>query len=151
QFKSPGRGIRGAQFGRQGFHGGQQGFQYPPGSYPGTPMHPGMERRMSSAGYEGDSYGQGTGEESYDYQQLASDDSHDTQQSSNDLSQTQSGFHGAFGNGSGQSSEQNQSGEGQGQGGDSPPDIKYEVTPMPFMKTNDFELIEIDPDEEDDI
>ncbi|BFZ01796.1 hypothetical protein BsWGS_04839 [Bradybaena similaris] len=152
QFKSPGRGMRGAQFGRQAFHGGQ-GYPYPPVNYPGTPMHPGMERRMSSAGSEGDSFGQGTGEESYDYQQLASDDSHDTQQSASELGQTQSGFHGAFGNGSGQSAEQQQAGEGQnrGDGEDSPPDIKYEVTPMPFMKTNDFELIEIDPDEEDDI
>lgn len=100
---------------------------------------------------------QAPGDESYDYQQLASDDSHDTQQSVGDPSQTQAGFHGAFGNGSSQQQIESRS-DGGGQSGEggsglphSPPDIKYEVTPMPFMKTNDFELIEIDPDDEDDI
>lgn len=86
-----------------------------------------------------------------------------------DFSQAQAGFHGAFGNGSSQQGGEarldqlggeggdggGQNSEGGGGGGSglphSPPDIKYEVTPMPFMKTNDFELIEIDPDDEDDI
>ncbi|BFY98965.1 hypothetical protein BsWGS_02002 [Bradybaena similaris] len=167
QFKSPGRGGRGQQFGRQSFHGGQ-GFPYTPGGYPGHAGLPGMERRGSSAGSEGDaSFLQAPGDESYDYQQLASDDSHDTQQSMGDFSQAQAGFHGAFGNGSSQQGGEARLDQLGGEGGDgggqnseggagsglphSPPDIKYEVTPMPFMKTNDFELIEIDPDDEDDI
>lgn len=84
-----------------------------------------------------------------------------------DFSQAQAGFHGAFGNGSSQQGGEARLDQLGGEGGDgggqnseggggsglphSPPDIKYEVTPMPFMKTNDFELIEIDPDDEDDI
>ncbi|XP_059147071.1 uncharacterized protein LOC131934887 isoform X11 [Physella acuta] len=164
QFKSPGQGPRGQPFGRQSFHGGPQAYPYPTG-YGGMQGHAGMERRMSSAGSEGDSFLQGAGDESYDYQQLASDDSRDTQHSIGDLSQAQPGFHGAFGNGGGQQGldthgeQQPQSGDGgqpneTGGGGgaqQSPPDIKVEVTPYPFMKANDFELIEIDPDDEDDI
>ncbi|CAL1527338.1 unnamed protein product [Lymnaea stagnalis] len=162
QFKSPGQGPRGQQYGRQSFHGGQ-GYPYQQGGYPGMSGHSGMERRMSSAGSEGDSFLQGPGEEGYDYQHLASDDSRDTQHSVGDMSQAQPGFHGAFGSG-GQPgleahTEQQLSGNGavktDAGGGNgppqSPPDIKVEVTPYPFMKANDFELIEIDPDDEDDI
>ncbi|GFO13612.1 hypothetical protein PoB_004011700 [Plakobranchus ocellatus] len=175
QFKSPGQGLRGQQFGRQQYLGGQ-GYQFGPGSYPGTPVHPGqqgypgqmgMERRISSAGSEGDSFLQGQGEESYDYQQFASDDSRDTQHSvGGDPNQTQAGFHGAFGNGGQSNASQTQSGnkfssDPGGGGGESgatgqqqqqgPPDIKVEALPVPFMSTNEFELIEIDPDEEEDI
>ncbi|KAH9510187.1 hypothetical protein Btru_043707 [Bulinus truncatus] len=163
QFKSPGQGARG-QLGRQSFHPGQ-GYNYSQGGYAGLSGH-NVERRMSSAGSEGDSFLQGPGDESYDYQHLASDDSRDTQQGAGEFGHAQSGFHGAFGNGSsqqgleGHSEQQHQSGSsgpqsgettGGGTTGQSPPDIKVEVTPYPFMKTNDFELIEIDPDDEDDI
>lgn len=106
-----------------------------------------------------------TGEESYGYQQGASDDSRDTQHSSaGDPNQQASGFGGNFGDpsmygGDGHtdpSYSQDPKGsaeEGGGGGGDqvkSPPDIKYEVTPMPFIKSDDIELIEIDPDEEEE-
>ncbi|KAK0070220.1 interleukin enhancer-binding factor 3-like isoform X9, partial [Biomphalaria pfeifferi] len=155
QFKSPGQGPRG-QFGRQSFHA-SQGYNYPQGGYSGMSGH-GMERRMSSAGSEGDSFLQGGGDESYDYQHLASDDSRDTQQGASEHGQIQSGFHGVFGNGSGQQEGHLEQPQPSGTSetavsgtGPSPPDIKVEVTPYPFMKTNDFELIEIDPDDEDDI
>ncbi|XP_055898890.1 uncharacterized protein LOC106053932 isoform X11 [Biomphalaria glabrata] len=155
QFKSPGQGPRG-QFGRQSFHA-SQGYTYPQGGYSGMSGH-GMERRMSSAGSEGDSFLQGGGDESYDYQHLASDDSRDTQQGASEHGQIQSGFHGVFGNGSGQQEGHLEQPQPSGTSetavsgtGPSPPDIKVEVTPYPFMKTNDFELIEIDPDDEDDI
>ncbi|GFS10638.1 hypothetical protein ElyMa_006650600 [Elysia marginata] len=176
QFKSPGQGPRGQQYGRQAYHGAHAYQGYGPGSYPGTPVHPsqqsqiGMERRMSSAGSEGDSYHQG--EESYDYQQQLSDDSRDTQHSlGGDPNQSQ-GFHGAFGNGAGPPSQQSQPGSnfssdlgvggavgGAGSSGQQqqqqqqlgPPDIKVEALPVPFMSANEFELIEIDPDEEEDI
>ncbi|KAK3799034.1 hypothetical protein RRG08_051320 [Elysia crispata] len=172
QFKSPGQGPRGQQYGRQAYHGAQAYQGYGPGSYPGTPVHPGqqnqmgMERRMSSAGSEGDSFLQGQGDESYDYQQVTSDDSRDTQHSlGGDPNQAQQSFHGAFGNGSGHVSQQSHSGGnyasdpgGGGSAGNTgatgqqgPPDIKVEATPVPFMSANEFELIEIDPDEEEDI
>lgn len=160
QFKSPGQGLRGQQYGRQAYHGAHAYQGYGPGSYPGTPVHPGqqsqmgIERRISSIGSE--DFQQG--EESFDYQQLASDDSRDTQHSlSGDPSQSQ-GFHGAFGNGASQQPQPggNFTADPGGVGGASdqqqgPPDIKLEAPPVPFMSTNEFELIEIDPDEEEDI
>ena len=117
--------------------------------------------------FTGDSFLQGQGDESYDYQQVTSDDSRDTQHSlGGDPNQAQQSFHGAFGNGSGHVSQQSHSGgnyaSDPGGGGGSagntgatgqqgPPDIKVEATPVPFMSANEFELIEIDPDEEEDI
>ncbi|RUS86334.1 hypothetical protein EGW08_005919 [Elysia chlorotica] len=175
QFKSPGQGPRGQQYGRQAYHGAQAYQGYGQGNYPGTgtPVHPGqmgMERRMSAPGSEGDSFIQGQGDDSYDYQQGASDDSRDTQHSLvGDPNQAQQSFHGAFGNGSGQMPQQphpggnyasdpgggagNPIGSGQQQQlqQQGPPDIKVEPTPVPFMSANEFELIEIDPDEEEDI
>ncbi|XP_005089527.1 uncharacterized protein LOC101860137 isoform X8 [Aplysia californica] len=165
QFKSPGQSPRGPQFGRQHFppHMSQQGYPYQQ-----SPGYPGMERRMSSTASEGgDSLLQAPGEESYDYQQLASDDSQGTQHSTSEGMQQHPGFHGAFGDNNGTGTDQvpRDPGDGSGHGGGqppdggggngqppgSPPDIKYEVTPMSFMKTDDFELIEIDPDDDDDI
>ena len=101
----------------------------------------------------GDSFLQGPSEESFDYQQIASDDSQNTQYSTAEGMQQPSSFHGAFSDtstaaGPSQPAEQTGPDRNDEQPPGSPPDIKFEVTPMNYLKSDDFELIEIDEDDD---